>query len=52
MLHGDRCSIGLQPLIRTYGEGLRFEELASRIEALRPAMLEGARRAAEMESPC
>jgi hypothetical protein len=52
MLHGDRCSIGLQPLIRTYGEGLRYEELTSRIEALRPAMLEGARRAEGIDLPC
>jgi len=51
-LHGDRRSIGLQPLIRTYGEGLRFEELASRIEALRPALAEGSSGAAEMDLPC
>ncbi len=52
MLHGERRSIGLQPLIRTYGEGLRFEELASRIEALRPALRERASGAAEMDLPC
>ena len=51
-LHGERRSIGLQPLIRAYGEGLRFEELASRIEALRPALPEGSRAAAEMDLPC
>jgi hypothetical protein len=51
-LHGDRLSIGLQPLIRAYGEGLRFEELASRIEALRPALPEGSSGAAGMELPC
>jgi hypothetical protein len=51
-LHGDRRSIGLQPLIRAYGEGLRYEELASRIEALRPAILEGARRAEGTRHPC
>jgi hypothetical protein len=51
-LHGDRRSIGLQPLIRTYGEGLRFEELASRIEALQPALPEGSSGAAGMDLPC
>ena len=51
-LHRDRRSIGLQPLIRTYGDGLRFEELANRIEALRTAILEEARRASEMDHPC
>ncbi len=51
-LHRDRRSIGLQPLIRTYGEGLRFEELASCIEALRPVLAEGSRGAAEMGLPC
>ena len=51
-LHGERRSIGLQPLIRAYGEGLRFEELASRIEALRPALRERTSGAAEMDLPC
>ncbi|WP_094585134.1 hypothetical protein [Synechococcus sp. BO 8801] len=51
-LHRDRRSIGLQALIRTYGDGLRFEELANRIEALRPALPEGSRAAAEMDLPC
>ena len=45
-LHRDRRSIGLLPLIRAYGDGLRFEELASRIEALRPVLLEGSSGAA------
>ena len=36
-LHGERQSIGLQPLIRAYGEGISYEELPARIEALRPS---------------
>jgi len=36
-LHGERQSIGLQPLIRAYGEGITYEELPARIEALRPS---------------
>jgi hypothetical protein len=51
-LHVDRRSIGLQPLIRTHGEGLRYEELASRIEALRPALRERASGATERDLPC
>ncbi len=48
-LHGDPQSMGLQPLIRAYGDGLRFEELASRIEALRPALRAESSGAAKME---
>jgi hypothetical protein len=51
-LYSDRRSIGLLPLIRTYGDGLRYEELASRIEALRPVLAEGSSGAAEMDLPC
>ena len=36
-LHGERKSIGLQPLIRAYGEGISYEELPAQIEALRPS---------------
>jgi hypothetical protein len=34
-LHGERKSIGLQPLIRAFGEGISYEELPARFEALR-----------------
>jgi hypothetical protein len=51
-LHDDRRSMGLQPLIRAYGEGLRFEELASRIGALQSALPEGSSGAAEIGLPC
>ena len=36
-LHGERKSIGLQPLIRAYGEGISYQELPAQIEALRPS---------------
>ncbi|NQV09725.1 MAG: hypothetical protein HQ527_00935 [Cyanobacteria bacterium] len=39
-LDGERKSIGLQPLIRAYGEGISDEELPARIEALRPSVLQ------------
>jgi hypothetical protein len=45
-LHGDRRSIRLQPLIRSYGQGLPYGELRSRIEALRPALSEASKSAA------
>ncbi len=38
-LHAERKSIGLQPLIRASGEGISYEELPARIEALRPSVL-------------
>ena len=38
-LHAERKSIGMQPLIRAYGEGISYEELPVRIEALRPSAL-------------
>lgn len=34
-LHGERQSIGLQPLIRAHGDGLSYEALPARIQALR-----------------
>jgi len=36
-VHGERKSIGLQPLIRAYGEGISYEELPTQIEALCPS---------------
>ena len=36
-LHADRQSIGLQPLIRAHGEGISYEELPARVQALRPS---------------
>ena len=41
-LHAERKSIGLQPLIRAYGESISYEELPGRIEALRPSALQPA----------
>lgn len=39
-LHAERKSIGLQPLIRAYGEGISYEELPTRIDALRQSALQ------------
>jgi hypothetical protein len=50
-LHVDRRSIGLLPLIRAYGEGLPYEELPSRIEALLPPLPEGSSGAGEKVHP-
>jgi hypothetical protein len=36
-LYAERKSIGLQALIRAHGEGIRYEELAARIDHLRPS---------------
>lgn len=38
-LHRDRQSIGLQPLIRAFGEGISYEELPASIKALRQPAL-------------
>ncbi len=39
-LHPERKSIGLQPLIRAYGEGISYEELPACIDVLRQSALQ------------